>query len=139
MAEKYKTKQRAVIETLLKEYCGEHLTAEEIVSILEKRGSPVGKATVYRCLEMLIKQGAVKKYVFGEDKSACYEYQLGMAIQHYHLKCSHCGELTHMECDFLDKLPEHVFEHHGFALDPSQIVMVGCCEKCAQKNKKDKQ
>lgn len=133
MAEGYKTKQRAFIVELLKEYRGRHLTAEEIATLLEQRGNAVGKATVYRCLERLIEQGGVKKYLFGEGKSACYEYQLGQQSPHYHLKCSQCGALTHLECEYLDSLPEHVYEHHGFTLDAAQIMLVGCCEQCTKK------
>lgn len=129
MANTYKTRQRLLIEELLKLHKGEHLTADEIVSLLESQGKPVGKATVYRCLEKLIERGEVKKYIFGEGKSACYEYQNQSDAQ-YHLKCSVCGELTHLECEMLDKLPQHIFEHHGFKLDAVQTVLMGCCSKC---------
>lgn len=138
MPQEYKTRQRAMIEALLAEHSGEHLTADEVAALLRERGEAVGKATVYRCLERLIECGTVKKYLFGEGKSACYEYRAEAEHQCYHLKCSQCGALTHMECEFLDELPEHVLEHHGFTLDASQIVLVGRCEKCSQKalNKK---
>jgi Fur family ferric uptake transcriptional regulator len=135
MAEGYKTRQRAVILELLKVHIGEHLTADEIATLLERYGRPVGKATVYRCLERLIAQGSVKKYQFGEGKSACFEYQSGIQPPHYHLKCAHCGALTHLECGYLDKLPEHVYKEHGFELDAAQIVLVGCCAQCAEKRR----
>ncbi len=131
MANTYKTRQRHMIEELLKAHNGEHLTADGIVSLLEKNGNSVGKATVYRCLEKMIERGEVKKYLFGEGKSACYEYQ-NLPVLHYHLKCSVCGELTHLECEMLDRLPEHIFEHHGFKLDAVQTVLMGCCSKCQQ-------
>lgn len=132
MSQQYKTRQRAVVEQLLAEHTGEHLTAESIVSLLAEKGESVGKATVYRTLERLTEQGTVKKYLFGEGKSACYEYCAGKPL--YHLRCCECGELTHLDCEFLDELPEHVFEHHGFTLDSSQIVLVGKCAKCSEKS-----
>ncbi len=135
MAEGYKTRQRAVILEVLKAHSGEHFTAEEIATLLERYGRPVGKATVYRCLERLIEQGSVKKYQFGEGKSACFEYQPGPQPQHYHLKCAYCGALTHLECAYIDKLPEHVYKEHGFELDAAQIVLVGCCAQCADKRR----
>ena len=132
MAQEYKTKQRAMIEKLLKENSGEHITAERIVVLLNEKGYTIGKATVYRCLERMIEQGTVKKYAFGEGKSACYEYQGDNSKIHYHLKCSICGELKHLECDLLNSLPEHVLEHHGFKLDAVQTVLMGICEKCGK-------
>ena len=132
MTQGYKTKQRAMIEKLLKENSGEHITADKIVTLLNEKGCAVGKATVYRCLERMIEQGTVKKYAFGEGKSACYEYQGECSASHYHLKCNVCGELTHLECDLLNSLPEHVLEHHGFKLDTVQTVLMGTCEKCGK-------
>ena len=131
MAQAYKTKQRLIIEGFLKERAGEHLTADDIVFMLEQRGRPVGKATVYRCLERLMEQGMVKRYAFGEGKSASYEYQEEAEKGRYHLKCCGCGELTHLECELLDRLPEHILEHHGFTLDAGQTVLMGRCEKCS--------
>jgi len=133
VAQNYKTRQRAVIEQLLKEKAGEHLTADDIALILSRRGYSVGKATVYRCLDRMMEQGCVKKYSFGEGESARYEYHADAQPLRYHLRCSHCGELLHLECRELDKLPQHIFEHHGFTLDVSQLVLVGCCEKCGSK------
>lgn len=135
MAEGYKTRQRAVILELLRAHSGEHFTAEEIATLLERYGRPVGKATVYRNLERLIEQGSVRKYQFGEGKSACFEYQQGPQPQHYHLKCARCGALTHLRCDYIDKLSEHVYNEHGFELDAAQLVLVGCCAQCADKQR----
>ena len=131
MSDGYRTRQRAVVLALLKEHHGQHLTAEEIVALLDARGSAVGKATVYRCLERLIVQGNVKKYCYGEGKSACYEYQPEEGHVHYHLKCAHCGALSDLECAYLDRLPEHVYAHHGFTLDAAAIVLMGSCAECS--------
>src|SRR3990172_8190416 len=45
---------------------GEHLSAEEIAGRVAKRGGPVGTATVYRTLELLVESGLVKEHDFGE-------------------------------------------------------------------------
>jgi len=128
----YKTKQRSGIEELLKQHKGEHLTVDEIYALLTAQDNKVGKATVYRCLKKMIEQGVVKKYLFCGDKSARYEYQADNKSASYRLKCYHCGELTYLECDILNSLPEHIKEHHGFKLDTAQTVLMGCCEKCTK-------
>ena len=133
MGEGYKTRQRAMIEQLLKERAGEHLTADEITELLLSRGCRVGKATVYRCLDRLIERGEVRRYSFEGEKSASYEYQAGLTKPRYHLQCSKCGGIAHLECGVLDELPEHIMSHHGFRLDASQIVLVGCCQSCGAK------
>lgn len=135
MAQNYKTRQRELIADLLMRHAGEHFTAAEITDMLLLEGAAVGKATVYRCLELMIAAGEVKKYAFGDGESACYEYQNKDEHLHYHLRCRQCGELSHMQCGYLDSLPQHVFEHHGFVVDPASLVLEGRCEKCSGKQR----
>lgn len=128
----YNTQQRERILGLLKENAGRHLTAEEIESAARREGRPVGKSTVYRYLDRLVDQGAVRKFIAEEGKSACYQYTGADApcVNHYHLKCSDCGALLHVECEFLDKVGSHVLEHHGFVLNGEKTVLYGLCRDC---------
>jgi Fur family ferric uptake transcriptional regulator len=134
MDNSYTTKQGAAILALLKSESGKHFTADEIISALSMEKISVGKATVYRHLEKLIKSGAVRKYVIDEGVSSCYEYvdNNGSCAEHYHLKCSVCGELLHVKCEYLDEVSRHIFEHHGFVINPEKTVFYGVCEKCRE-------
>ena len=129
----YKTKQRAVIESLLKKSKG-HLTVEEICKKLEKTGENVGRTTVYRTLEKLEKEGIVRKYsAVGE--SSCYQYVQSTheCNNHFHLKCEKCGKLIHLECSELNAISTHVAQHHGFSVNPFKTVFYGVCEVCGAK------
>ncbi len=128
----YKTKQRTVIEALLKRNEG-HLTVEEICKKLESTGENVGRTTVYRTLEKLEKEGIVRKYsAVGE--SCCYQYVKGEreCNNHFHLKCEKCGKLIHLECSELDLISDHISEHHGFSVNPLKTVFYGVCEVCGK-------
>ena len=46
-------------------------------------------------------------------------------------KCEKCGKLTHMHCEELEGIGEHLYEHHGFVLNPLRTVFYGVCEDCA--------
>lgn len=134
MENSYNTKQGSLILSLLQKQPGRHFTADDIISELAKGGRPVGKATVYRHLDKLIKQGLVRKYIAEEGQSACFEFidKSGNCKSHYHLKCSGCGRLIHVECGYLDELARHVLEHHGFVISPEKTVLYGMCEKCRE-------
>lgn len=134
MENSYNTKQGGLILSLLQKKTGRHFTADEIISELAKDGQPVGKATVYRHLDKLIRQGAVRKYFAEEGQSACFEFidKNGNCESHYHLKCSGCGRLIHVECGYLDELAQHVLEHHGFVISPEKTVLYGLCDKCRE-------
>ena len=98
-----------------------------------QKGEKLGKATVYRRLERLVEDGIVRRFVSDDAKVSCYQYAGGEACKnHYHLKCLKCGELLHVECDYLDEMSSHVLEHHGFTVDTHKITICGVCEKCRE-------
>ena len=132
----YQTKQHAAILQVLQGATG-HLTAMEICDRLRDAGQPVGSATVYRHLDRLVENGAVRKYIIEEGKGACYQYVGDHAdcAQHYHLKCAVCGRLLHVECAYLDKVAAHILEHHGFQLENEKTVFYGVCRDCRQEDR----
>ncbi|NLM60574.1 MAG: transcriptional repressor [Clostridiales bacterium] len=135
MAELYKTKQRELIYNFLKENSSLHITADEISEHLKKQGSRVSMATIYRYLDRLVASKVVRKYHLGNGESACYQYieDTSDCSGHFHLKCTGCGELIHMECSDLEKFFCHLRDEHNFRADLTQTVVYGECEKCLLK------
>ncbi|MCQ2448626.1 MAG: transcriptional repressor [Clostridia bacterium] len=132
--EGYKTRQRAAVETVLRS-TEAHVTADEIVELLAKSGQAVGRTTVYRCLERLVEEGQVRKYAAASGESACYQYiHAGHDCrEHFHLKCTACGKLIHIECDHMSELSAHIDGEHGFSVDPLKTVLYGLCKDCRVK------
>lgn len=127
----YKTKQGEILLHFLQENAASHFTASEIEMKLKNSGEKLGKATVYRRLDRLVEEGLVRRFVADDAKSCCYQYAGDEHCkEHFHLKCYKCGELLHVECDYLDKMQAHIFEHHGFTVDREKITLCGVCEKC---------
>jgi Fe2+/Zn2+ uptake regulation proteins len=134
-SEGYKTKQRELILACIKNWKDNHFTADDIAIKLKETSNPVGKATVYRYLEKLTEQGAVRKYTLEEGESACYQYREEDCPEHFHLKCKSCGILICAKCSFLDGLEKHIFEHHSFTVDSTKTVLYGICGACAASKK----
>ena len=134
METSYNTRQGNLILALLEKEPGKHFTADEIIVRLANDGKSVGKATVYRHLDKLIKQGLVRKYIAEEGQGACFEFidKKGDCTSHYHLKCSDCGRLFHVECEYLDEVAHHILSHHGFVISPEKTVLYGICDKCRE-------
>ena len=135
-ASKYKTRQRVLVEEILKLSDGKHLTAENIVEALLKKGEKVGRTTVYRCLENLMNEGKVQRFAAVSGESACYQY-IGSAQchDHFHLKCTSCGKLIHIECEHVAELAKHIARHHNFSVDKLRTVLYGVCEDCVNNEK----
>ena len=130
----YKTKQRYLVEKIMQKYSGRHFTADEIVEKLALGGSPVGRTTVYRCLERMCDEGRVQKYTASSGESACYQYLSGEEChEHFHLKCTDCGKLIHIECEHISELTEHIAAKHSFSVNKLKTVLYGQCEECASK------
>jgi Fur family ferric uptake transcriptional regulator len=131
----YQTKQRNQILDCLMKNKDRHITADEIIHVLNGEKPLVGKTTVYRYLDKLVSQDVVRRYFIEEGKSACYQYmeQNGACNQHFHLKCVDCGRLLHLECDYLGEIDSHIKDHHDFHVDHSKTVLYGQCGHCAGK------
>lgn len=132
---KYKTRQRIKILEFLKNN-KEHVTAENIISYFKNQGCPIGKSTVYRCLDGLVEENIVRKYISSERSSACFQYieNNEKCNTHYHMKCIKCGNLFHLDCDEIFDLQKHILKEHNFKIDICKTVLYGTCQKCLLQN-----
>ncbi len=126
----YKTKQRTALHNAIAASDGRHITVDGLTAALEADGNAVGRTTVYRYLEKLAREGAVRKYTHAGE-STCYQYvgEHGCR-EHFHLKCESCGRLIHIECDYFDTLGEHIADSHGFKVNRLKTVLYGICKDC---------
>ncbi len=124
----YKTKQK---ETLLK-FIHKQKHEFTINSIYEGLNKEVGLTTIYRFVDKLIKDGYVTKIIKG---SITYYQYLEKCDKenHFYLKCEKCGSLTHVDCDCIDELANHIKKHHEFKLNKEKIIIDGICKKCNRK------
>lgn len=130
MKREYSTKQRTVILNFLRQ-ASTHTTAKDILLHLKSQNIKVSSATVYRTLEKLEKEGAVRKMSMGDGLGACYQYTESASCHgHFHLKCIECGELIHLSCQFLDEMEKHIFDEHSFTISSGKTVIYGKCAKC---------
>lgn len=130
----YKTKQRETILNMLKNSEGSQLSAEELFIKLRLNGSNIGKSTVYRYLEALVEQGAVRKFLADDGKSSNFQF-IGSnkdCSSHCHMKCSACGAFLHIECSLFDMLGEHIIAEHSFEMDFEKTVIYGLCRNCRE-------
>ena len=133
---KYKTQQREILIDYLKSTGGSHVTAGDVCEHFKSKDQPIAQATVYRQLECLVDEGILNKYTLDPGSPACFEYM--EAGSHaagencFHLRCEKCGKLFHLHCEELDQIGGHLYEEHGFTLDPRRTVFYGICENCRQ-------
>lgn len=131
----YETKQGKLVYNFLERNPHRHFTAEEVYFSLVSQGEKIGRTTVYRQLDRLFEEHKARKFASGDNDACCYQLESEDCHNHYHLKCSSCGILIHTECDFLDKLSQHIFMNHSFKIDGSKTVLYGICQSCRKENR----
>ena len=107
----------------------EHQSVEEIEAKLRDRSEKIGKATVYRTLEMLVKSGLVAEHDFGEGFKR-YEHLFGSQPVHEHLICTNCSKVIEFQSPEVIRLQEETARFHGFLPTRHRLEIYGICATC---------
>lgn len=133
ISHKYVTRQRKDILRCLRQNRDRHLSVDDILRMLSDEGCAVGKATVYRFLDKLVQDGEVRRFTSDGSAVALYQYnscEQDDCTEHFHIKCSACGKLEHLDCERVKRFFAHVRREHGFEVDVRRTVFYGICREC---------
>jgi Fur family ferric uptake transcriptional regulator len=115
-------------------FAGDHVSAEDIAGRVAKGGGgPVGTATVYRTLELLVESGLVTEHDFGEGFKR-YEPGSSGGEPHEHCICSSCGAVTEFSNDRLERMIALLAEEVEFRPHRHRLEIYGLCRRCQQSN-----
>jgi Fur family transcriptional regulator, ferric uptake regulator len=125
------TQQREVVADVVFN-SREHLSVEEIEAKLKERGERIGKATIYRTMEILVRSGLVEDHDFG-DGFKRYESLFGQPPGHQHLVCTHCRKVTEFRAPQVSRLQDEIAAQHGFMPTRHRLEIYGLCADCQAK------
>lgn len=132
----YSTEQRKAILEIFLENEHRHLSAREIIEISSKRNLNISKATIYRYLNNLTDKGIIKRIITDNKSEACYQFVTNKKeLNSFHMICSECGELMHLDCEEVSHFLEHIKKDHGFNIDTRRVTFYGKCKNCMEKDK----
>jgi len=106
-----------------------HLSVDDIEQSLRAGGDRIGKATVYRTLDLLVRSRLVEEHDFGEGFKR-YEHRLSRRPEHEHLICVECGAVLEFHCGEIDGVRDSVREEHGFLPQRHRLEVYGLCADC---------
>ncbi|MEZ4415258.1 MAG: Fur family transcriptional regulator [Gemmatimonadota bacterium] len=109
----------------------EHLSVEEIEHRLRDRGKRIGKATIYRTLDLLVKSKLVAEHDFGEGFKR-YEHRLSAEPEHEHLICLGCGDVTEFQSHEMQRIEQTLQAEFGFRPTRHRLEVYGLCAECHQ-------
>ncbi len=124
----YKTKQREYILSFFQDNSNMFYAVKDIYNFLKNNKVNIGLTTIYRCIDVLLNENLLVEYLDGKQK--IYGYFTCSCSDHYHLVCSSCGRVEHIECDEFSKISNHLKNEHAFYLDIKDNFLKGRCKKC---------
>ncbi|HCR03921.1 MAG TPA: transcriptional repressor [Gemmatimonadetes bacterium] len=107
----------------------DHLSVEDIEGCLREDGERIGKATIYRTLDLLVNSKLVEEHDFGEGFKR-YEHRLSRQPVHEHLICLECGKVTEFRSEEVEHVESRVASEYGFAPSRHRLEIYGLCRNC---------
>jgi Fur family ferric uptake transcriptional regulator len=109
------------------EQSGGHITSTELLSRVEQRDATIGRASVFRTLELMIKLGIVWTSVQG---GSTVHYMLMPSGHHHHIVCTSCGKLIEFEDCRLGALIPRLEQEYGVRVEGHLLELYGICRDC---------
>ena len=123
---KFTPQRLAVLEEMVRD--DGHRECEEIYMALKRKGKNVSRATVYRTIDILVKNNLARKLELGDGR-ARYENKVNIA-HHDHLICTSCGKIVEFMDPKIEALQDTVASEHNFTLSRHIHQLFGRCYKC---------
>ena len=114
---RYTAQRQAVWDDIRDQKHTEHRDAEEIYNHIRSKGIKVSRATVYRTIDVLVKNRLIRKMDLGDGRSL-FEPSTNYIYddRHDHMICTESGKIIEFYDQELDFLQEKIAQKHGYTV-----------------------
>ena len=105
----------------------DHFSAQEVWDEVRERYSGIGRATVFRTLDLLTELGVLNRIHTGDG---CHRYTICETKHHHHLMCVECGTVSSLEAAGIESQIRRLATDAGFDLLTHHLELVGRCAGC---------
>ena len=120
------TKPRLKILNLI-EQSGGHTTSTELLTLIEQSDPSIGRASVFRTLDLLIQLGII--WTSGQGGSTIH-YMVMPGGHHHHIICKQCRTLIEFEDCRLGTLIADLESTYGVRVEGHLLELYGLCQNC---------
>ncbi|MGA2819545.1 MAG: transcriptional repressor [Anaerolineales bacterium] len=106
---------------------GADFTVEELWHDLKHHDPHLGRATVFRAVEMLVNQGLLNRIEFADGS---HTYRACGDEHHHHLTCVQCHRVVDVDVCLPEKLLTAIGEKTGFEIEGHSLFIFGRCADC---------
>jgi Fur family ferric uptake transcriptional regulator len=121
------TRQRRLIWDALVAEPDTHLSADELVAVVRGQLPKVDPSTIYRTLEMLCREGLVRRTDLGAGHAV---FEPAHDHLHHHVVCERCGAVVHLHDEEIGDVRDRVERASGYALSRRDMSFYGLCPNC---------
>jgi Fur family ferric uptake transcriptional regulator len=114
----------AVVKVIDDEHA--HLNPADVLEQARRYYPKLGRATVYRTLELLTELGILRPIYMGENTPRFIRTEGG----HHHLVCNDCGEVIEFDECMAGELSQTIQEQFGFEIGSHLLEFYGRCRQC---------
>jgi Fe2+ or Zn2+ uptake regulation protein len=122
------TEPRRVVAQMVAER-DSHFTANELIDEAKRARLGVGRATVFRALELFEQLGLVERLDLPNGEHA---YVVCRRAHHHHVICTQCGRSAEVGDLGVQSIAAEVESETGFSLGSHRIELFGLCPTCRQ-------
>jgi Fur family ferric uptake transcriptional regulator len=115
--------RRSIVDTVLNK--DGQFTARQLHEELKRWG--VGRATVFRTLDLLVELGVLNRLHTDER---CSFYIVCADQHHHHLVCERCGSVQEISDARVERAVRAMAIESGFRAREHHLEIVGVCNKC---------
>jgi Fur family ferric uptake transcriptional regulator len=106
-----------------------HLTSAQILEHVVARDASIGRASVFRALDLLARLGIVHPTYIASSTPV---YVLMDEGSHHHIICTCCGQVMEFEDCMVDELVAGLEERFGVQVHSHMLEFYGECADCIQ-------
>lgn len=121
------TAPRVTVAGLVAERGGGHFTAADIAADARSRRSRIGRATIFRTLDLLLEIGAIERIDLPDGEHA---YVGCRTLHHHHVVCTGCGRSTDVDDTELRAALRTMGRATGYVIDDHRLELYGRCPVC---------
>lgn len=110
---------------------GTDFTADDLLQELRQVEPRLGRATLYRSLEMLVNAGLLDRVDFSDGT---HHYRVCGGTHHHHLTCTCCHRVVEVNICLPSDQFAVISRQTNFEIEGHSIALFGRCEKCRQQS-----
>ncbi|HEX9044761.1 MAG TPA: Fur family transcriptional regulator [Candidatus Limnocylindrales bacterium] len=121
------TEPRRQVAGLVAAHTG-HFTAADLVADAARLRPQIGRATIFRALELFTELGVVERL---DLPAGDHAYVRCDPVHHHHVVCASCGRSVEVDDSGVAAVTADIARRTGYRIEAHRLELYGICPACA--------